>query len=95
MYALETKTKFRKDVKRVSRRGWDLNLLTEAADHLIAAGTLPDSYGAHPLGGDYKGCIDAHLKPDWVLIYEVDEEERVIVLHRTGSHQDLFKKALD
>ena len=79
-------------MKRVNRRSWDLTLLTAATDLLIESGTLPASYGAHPLSGEYKGCIDAHLKPDWVLIYEVDEDEQVVVLHRTGSHQDLFKK---
>jgi mRNA interferase YafQ len=90
MYALEPKTKFRRDVKKAHRRNWDLSLLAQATDLLIAEGSLPPHYKPHPLGGDYKGCMDAHIKPDWVLIYEVIEEEKVVVLHRTGTHQDVF-----
>ena len=73
MYVLEPKSKFRRDLKRLNRRHWDLALLPAATDHLIATGYLPAIYGQHPLKGKYKGCIDAHISSDWVLIYEIDE----------------------
>ncbi|MFZ1650417.1 MAG: type II toxin-antitoxin system mRNA interferase toxin, RelE/StbE family, partial [Ruminococcus bromii] len=28
--------------------------------------------------------------PDWLLIYQVNNNELVLVLSRTGSHSDLF-----
>jgi mRNA interferase YafQ len=90
MYALQAKTKFRRDLKKVQRRNWDLRLLAQATDLLIAEGKLPQHYSPHCLAGDFKGCMDAHIKPDWVLIYEIVEAEKVVVLHRTGSHQDVF-----
>lgn len=90
MYVFQWKTKFKRDFKLIPRRGWDVSKLEVAFRHLADTGTLPDSYKPHPLRGDYKGCIDAHIQPDWVLIYEVLEDEKVILLHRTGRHQDVF-----
>ncbi len=65
MYALEPKTKYRHDVTRAHRRNQDLSLLMQATDFLIADGKLPQEYSPHhPLNGEYKGCTDAHMKPD-------------------------------
>lgn len=91
MYELQPKTKFRRDIKLANKRGVDFDLLHEALGILSSTGSLPPKYKPHPLKGEYKGCIDAHIQPDWVLIYEVDEEAGIIVLHRTGRHQDVFK----
>jgi len=91
MYELIPKTKFRRDVKRISKRNLDINELTAALNILQETGDLPEQYIPHPLRGEYKNCIDAHIKPDWILIYEIDENEQAVILHRTGSHQDLFK----
>jgi len=90
VYTLEPKTKFKRDLKRARRRNWDLSLLAKATDLLLATGKLSADYKPHPLKGKYEGCIDAHIKSDWVFIYEVDEEEKVVILHRTGTHQDVF-----
>ena len=90
MYRFQPKTQFKRDIRRQKKRGADLELLYVAYDHLETTGTLPEHYKPHPLRGDYKGCIDVHIQPDWVLIYEVIEDEKVIVLHRTGRHQDVF-----
>ncbi|MDR1979333.1 MAG: type II toxin-antitoxin system YafQ family toxin [Synergistaceae bacterium] len=48
------------------------------------------SYFDHPLQGDWSGYREFHIEPDWVVIYRnVDE---FLVLERTGTHSDLFKK---
>ena len=44
----------------------------------------------HQLSGDYAGCRECHITPDWLLIYEVADEELILYLTRTGSHSDLF-----
>ena len=51
---------------------------------------LPAEYVPHPLLGNYVGFIDAHIRPDWILIYELIEAEQVVLLHWTGTHADLF-----
>ncbi|WP_348642579.1 type II toxin-antitoxin system YafQ family toxin [Mesorhizobium sp. B2-5-9] len=40
--------------------------------------------------GDWKGFRDAHIEPDWLLIYRVVDDE--LQLARTGSHSDLFNE---
>ena len=91
MYVLEPTTKYRRDVKRLKKQDKDLEKLQKAHDLLQQTGALPKEYAPHPLRGDYVGCIDAHIKPDWVIIYEVFEDDQAVVLRRTGSHQELFK----
>ena len=44
----------------------------------------------HPLRGIWKGYREAHIEPDWLLIYRVAGNELRLV--RTGSHADLFKE---
>ena len=57
---------------------------------LIAGEALPASYKDHPLKGDRKGYRDAHMEPDWLLIYRVAGNE--LHLARTGRHADLFNE---
>lgn len=90
MYSFQSKTKFRRDVRAAQKRGWNLDLLNATYAILAEHGALPPAYGSHPLRGDYLGCLDAHIRPDWVLIYEVIEQDKIVVLHRTGRHQDVF-----
>jgi mRNA interferase YafQ len=56
---------------------------------LVAEHELPATYKDHPLKGDWRGYRDAHVEPDWLLIYRVAGDE--LQLARTGSHSDLFK----
>lgn len=51
---------------------------------------LPEKNKDHPLIGDYAGCRECHIMPDWLLIYEIDHGELILYLTRTGSHSDLF-----
>ena len=45
----------------------------------------------HKLQGEYSGCIECHIEPDWLLIYIIDNNESTITFIRTGTHSDLFK----
>ena len=51
---------------------------------------LPEKYYDHPLTGDYKGCRECHILPDWLLIYRVEKDLLILGLTRTGTHSDLF-----
>lgn len=61
----------------------------EVMNCLIQGLPLPVKYQNHPLKGDHKGCMDCHIKPDLVLIYELMADDELI-LHRLGSHSELF-----
>lgn len=82
-------TKFRKDMKRMQKRGKDMSKLKTLLTLLINEEPLPDFYQAHPLKGNWKPFWDAHVEPDWLLLYLVENGE--LHLARTGTHADLFE----
>jgi mRNA interferase YafQ len=60
---------FKRDVKRVQKRGKDMAKLKDLLTLLIEQSPLPAAYLDHPLRGDWKGYRDAHIEPDWLLLY--------------------------
>ena len=79
---------FKRDVKRIEKRGKDMNKLRALLLLLIEAAPLTEGYRDHPLKGKWAGYRDAHIEPDWLLIYRVVGNE--LQLARTGTHADLF-----
>ena len=90
MLTIRYQTAFKKDYKRIIRRGYDVRLMEEVVSILAEQKPLPESYKDHQLFGDYTGCRECHITPDWLLVYKVDENELILYLTRTGSHSDLF-----
>lgn len=88
-YRIRRTTQFKKDVKRVLKRGKELDQLLSVVQELAEGRPLAEQYADHPLKGQYSGKRDCHLEPDWILIYAVEDDE--LVLYRTGSHSDLFR----
>jgi mRNA interferase YafQ len=84
-----TKPQFDRDVRRTKRRGKDIEKLIAAVSLLEKAGRLSPDFHSHKLSGEYEGCWECHLEYDWLLIYELKDEE--VILIRTGSHSDLFE----
>jgi mRNA interferase YafQ len=80
---------FKKDYKRVQKRGYDTNKLRQVIGLLLDQDPLPEIYHDHPLRGKFDGARDCHIEPDWILIYAVEGND--LLLQRTGSHADLFK----
>ena len=90
MLTIKYETSFRKDFKRIVKRGYDIQLLEEVIEMLADGKTLPEKYKDHSLSGDYKDCRECHITPDWLLIYQISNNELILYLTRTGTHSDLF-----
>ena len=90
MYAVKPTIRFQKDLKRIQKRGYDISLLTEVIKILASGHSLPEKNRDHPLSGNLSGCRECHITPDWLLIYEISDEELILYLTRTGTHSDLF-----
>jgi mRNA interferase YafQ len=88
-YRLRRSTQFKRDVKRLLKRGKDLECLLAVVQTLADGKPLSAIHCDHPLKGEYSGKRDCHIEPDWILIYAVEDKE--LVLYRTGSHADLFR----
>ena len=89
-YGIVLTTIFKKDLKLAKRRGYDLSLLSRVVDTFAMGQPLEEKYRDHSLTGNFKGCRECHITPDWLLIYEVSNNELILYLTRTGTHSDLF-----
>ena len=87
MNVAQTK-QFKKDVKRMRKRGKDLDKIKTVIDLLVAEEPLPPKNRDHKLGGNWIRRRDCHIEPDWILIYKLADGE--LLLERTGTHSDLF-----
>lgn len=80
---------FQRDVKRLQKRGKDLEKLKKLIELLLTGDPLPPQYKDHSLKHDWAGYRDAHIEPDWVLIYLATS--KTAHLERTGTHEELFE----
>lgn len=88
-YSPEYSGQFKRDVRLAQKRGQDLDKLKVLIRLLLSGEPLPSQYKDHALSGDCKGCRDAHIAPDWLLIYRYVDAQ-TLRFERTGSHADLF-----
>ena len=89
MRAIFQTSQFKRDFKRIKKRGKDLNKLKEVVSILDKSEALADRHHDHALIGEWSGSRDCHIEPDWLLIYRVEGDS--LFLERTGSHSDLFR----
>ncbi len=89
-YNIKPTNQFKKDLKTIQKRGYNLNLLTEVIQLLADGQKLPEKNRDHTLSGNFAGCRECHIAPDWLLIYELSNNDLILYLTRTGTHSDLF-----
>ena len=80
---------FKKDAKRMLKRGKDIEELLFVINELVEQRELNPKQKNHALIGQYTNKRDCHIEPDWILIYAVEDTD--LVLYRTGTHSDLFR----
>ena len=90
MYTAKPTTRFSKDLKRIEKRGYNIALMTDVIKKLANGEKLDEKHHDHALKGNYEGCRECHVTPDWLLIYEIADKELFLYLTRTGTHSDLF-----
>ena len=72
-------------------RGADVTILKEVVKKLASDEAWSIKNNAHRLSGSYSDYYKCHIKPDWLLIYKIENEILTLILTRTGTHSDLFK----
>ena len=90
MYRIKQTSKYKKDLKRIKRRGYDISLLKVIIKKLSLGEKLDRKYKDHSLSGIFSGFRECHITPDWLFIYRYEKEVLVLVLSQTGTHSDLF-----
>lgn len=93
-YNIDFTSNFKKQHKKIKKQGKDLNKLYEVINKLANGEELEPKYKNHELIDDkrYKNCKECHIQPDWLLIYQIQDNQLILLLFATGSHSELFKK---
>ncbi len=81
--------RFKRDYKRIRKRGLNPKKLEAILGLLLADQPLPERCRPHKLSGEYSGFWECHIEPDWLLIYDITPE--FLELAAMGSHADLFR----
>lgn len=92
MCSIQFTNQFKKDLKLAKKQGKDLDKLFEVINILANGEKLDTKFKDHDLSGSYKGTRECHIEPDWLLIYEIDNNALILMLYRLGTYSELFKK---
>lgn len=90
MYKIKYSHKFVKAVRKCVKRGLDIKKLQTVVAILEKSGTLPQQYRPHKLVGKYAGKWECHISPDWLLIWDQNDTELILLFLDTGTHSDIF-----
>ena len=88
MLQIQATSEFEADFRRMARSGKDTTLFWELVSLLAEQKNIPTEYRDHELSGRWRGVRDIHIESDWLLLYQITENELILV--RTGSHEELF-----
>ena len=90
MLKVRYSAKFKKDFKLAQKRGMPMQELKNIIEKLAAGKTLETKHRDHALSGNYAVFRECHIRPDWLLIYRINDDALELLAHRTGPHSDLF-----
>ncbi|MCR5569037.1 MAG: type II toxin-antitoxin system YafQ family toxin [Paludibacteraceae bacterium] len=90
MYLIKATKNFEKDLKRCKKRGYDMQLIAGVINILKEKGSLPLKFKPHKLSGIYSGLWECHITSDWLLLWQQNDNELVLIFTDTGTHSDLF-----
>lgn len=88
-YEIQRTALFKRDYKKIQKRGLNLDLLRAVVLKLANDEDLPEKCKDHALTGNWKGYRECHILPDWLLVYRIFDDKLILSLTRTGSHSDL------
>ena len=92
MYQVKYTSAYKKSYKLMVKRGLDMSALNNVVDTLRQGKQLDAKYRDHSLTGNFIGFRECHIKPNWLLVYLIENDVLTLTLVDTGSHSDLFKK---
>ena len=91
MLTLQYSAQYKRDRKRVIKRGFPMKQLEDVLKILIEEKPLDPKFNDHPLQGNYIGFRECHIRPNWLLIYKIDKGKLILTATRTGTHADLYE----
>lgn len=90
MYSITLTNGFKRSFKKCIKRGLNIESFETVVKILADKGKLPPKYRPHKLSANFRGLWECHIEPDWLLIWEQNDEQLTLLLIDTGSHSDIF-----
>jgi len=90
VFRIEATNRFRKSVERSHSRSLDLSDLLKVIHTLAKGEKLDKKHHPHALSGYSIRLMECHIKPDWLLVWQQNDKEVILILLDTGTHSDLF-----
>ena len=90
MYNIVYTNRMKKDAKLMQKRGKDMTKLVTVLDLLASGEPMPPKYKDHQLTGNLHDFRECHIESDWLLMYQIFDNELILSATATGSHADLF-----
>ena len=89
-YQIKWTSQYKKDIKRAKKRNYKMEELEKIVTNIACGIPLEEKHKDHELEGNWAGHRECHIKPNWLLIYQIKNDVLVLELSRTGTHSDLF-----
>ena len=89
-YRVKFTNQFKKSYKRCMKRGLNPQDFMAVVQILAETGKLPAQYRPHKLSGRFQGAWECHIQPNWLLIWQQNDDELLLLLLDTGTHSDIF-----
>lgn len=77
-YDVKFTSQFKKDLKLAKKQNKNIDKLYAGIETLAEGNTLDPKFKDHELTGNYKGTRECHIEPDWLLIYEIQNDVLVL-----------------
>lgn len=73
---------FRRAVKKLTKKHYNMSRLNSAIDLILDEDheTLVHQYDWHTLVGNHAGINEIHLDKDWLLLYQIVNQDEVTLL---------------
>lgn len=91
-YNLKYSNDFKKNYKKIKKQGKDINKLKYVIDMLSKQQELEAKYKDHKLVDNkyFKDCRECHVEFDWLLVYQYNDNDLILLLVNTGSHSEVL-----
>ncbi len=94
MYLVRSTRDFEKSYNKLKRSGINRKVFDEleyVVSSLSIGDKLDKKYRDHQLSGNFAGYRECHIKSDLLLVYEIYDNDLILLLVNLGSHSELFK----
>ena len=91
IYKIKFTSAYKRSYRRLKKRGLNISLLDAVIEELRQGRLLHKKYKDHILKGNFAGFHECHIKPNWLLIYLIEDDVVTLTLVNTGTHTDILK----